>query len=195
MAVVKYDAAGSHAWMKSLCPNLAGTSGETVSSVATDAAGNVLAVGISSGTCDFGTGPMTVTGLGFVVKLDPAGNTLWARPFTGGTYGGSVAVDATGNVYSASYSNAPFDFGAGALTGADDDIVLGKFDTSGNAVWAKSLDGPYDSGDQRLGGLAVDTAGNTILAGALYGGSIDFGGGPLNAYLTNGDGFLAKLSP
>ena len=377
MAVVKYDAAGSHAWMKPLCPNVGGASGGTVYSVATDAAGNVLAAGIFSGTCDFGTGPMTVTGLGsFVVKLDSAGNTLWARPFTGGTHGGSVAVDATGNVYYASYSNAPFDFGAGALTGADDDVVLGKFDASGNlvwgkrfvtaksqrapvidvdaagnvilgftynssadvgtgafpasgaeillatidpagnAVWAKSLGGQYDqlvsslrvapsgdlvlggyfyyranfggptltgidnldgfvakfgatgnhvwtkrlagpnyqeqvlldvdasgnisvagnyqgsvdlglgyvpgsstttydvfaakldpsgatlwaghfgdSGDQRLGGLAVDTAGNTILAGALYGGSIDFGGGPLNAYLTNGDAFLAKLSP
>ncbi|MDI1478096.1 hypothetical protein [Polyangium sp. y55x31] len=377
MGVVEYDAAGSAAWVKPLCPNVGGTSGGTIYSVTADGAGNVLAAGIFSGTCDFGTGPLTVAGLGsFLVKLDPAGNTLWARAFAGGSFGGSVAADAFGNVYYASYSTQPFDFGAGPLAGADEDVVLGKFDAagnlvwgkrfvatksqrlpvidvdaagdvvlgflynssadvgtgalsgsgveillaeidpSGNTIWAKNLGGQYDqilsslrvdpsgnlllggyfyyratfggptltglgnydgfvakldptgnhvwtkrlggpnyqeqvlldvdaagnvsvaghfqgsvdlglgsvpgsstttydifaakldpsgatlwaghfgdSEEQRLGGVAVDTAGNTILAGALYGGSIDFGGGALNANLTSGDAFLAKLSP
>ncbi|MDI1445064.1 SBBP repeat-containing protein [Polyangium sp. 6x1] len=190
MAVVKYGAAGSAAWAKPLCPNVGGASGGTIYAVATDAAGNVFAAGIFSGTCDFGTGPLSVAGLGsFLVKLDPSGTTLWARSFAGGSYGSSVAADAAGNVYYAGYSTAPFDFGAGPLAGADEDVVLGKFDAAGNLVWGKRF---VATKSQRLPVIDVDAGGDVVL-GFLYNSSADVGTGPLPG--TGVEILLAEIDP
>ena len=175
IAVVKYSAAGATLWAKPLCSPSGGASGGgTIYDIDVDPSGDVLVAGMFSGTCDFGTGPNTTSFIGsFVVKLDPAGNTIWARAFQGGAYAGSVSTDAAGNVYYASYSSHPFDFGAGPLTGADDDVVLGKLDAAGNLVWGKRF---VATKSQRLPVIDVDAAGNVVL-GFLYNSSADVGTG------------------
>ena len=86
--------------------------------IATDAAGNVYTTGYFQGTIDFDPGPgvSLMTSAGgtdiFVVKLDSAGNFVWARQF-GGTsddQGNGIAVDASGNVLTTGYFKGTADF-------------------------------------------------------------------------------------
>ena len=80
--VAKYDPAGNLLWGV----QLASSASNTAPDVAVDGAGNVLIVSNFTGSIDIGVpgGPaVTLTNggsnEGFVAKIDPAGNALWAR--------------------------------------------------------------------------------------------------------------------
>ena len=98
----------------------------------------------------------------FIAKFDPAGNVTWAKN-GGGRYGvtppqvildsaytakmlgiGGIATDTIGNVYvTTSFNLSTIIVGTTTLTNkapydATDDILLVKYDTSGNVVWSKS---------------------------------------------------------
>ena len=64
----------------------------------------------------------------------------------GGDYGRSVAVDSSGNVYTAGYFNGTGDFDPGSGTAnltstGGGGVFVSKLDSSGNYVWANSLGG------------------------------------------------------
>jgi hypothetical protein len=115
---------GSLLWSDSL-----GVGGDP-RALATDAAGNVYAAGIFQNYTppfnDFDPGPGTAsfTSAGgkdvFVLKLDPAGSFLSVRRFggTGDDLAGGLALDATGNVYTAGgyQGTASFDTGSQAVS-------------------------------------------------------------------------------
>ena len=77
-------------------------------SIAADASGNVYSAGIYSGTVDFDPGSGTFNlgsvGGGFTQKLDNLGNFLWAKCYDGGGATSSMALDASGNIYSTEVS-------------------------------------------------------------------------------------------
>ncbi|MBK9599715.1 MAG: SBBP repeat-containing protein [Flavobacteriales bacterium] len=162
-------------------------------SITLDASGNVYATGIFSGTVDFDTGPgnsyHTSAGGGdiFVQKMDVNGNFLWARSFGGieDEYGFSIAVDASGNVYTTGQyrGTADFDPGAGTINytsaGEGDDFVQ-KMDANGNFLWARSFGGF----DQDYGYSIVDASGNVYTTGDFY-GTVDFDPGTGTSYLTS----------
>ena len=166
--------------------------------VAVDANSNSYAVGcFLSSTVTFGS--ITLTNAGFIsadifiVKYDSSGNVLWARS-AGGTaddYGRGVAVDANGNCYITGYfQSTSVSFGTSLLFNAGaNDIFIAKYDSSGNALWAKKAGGPGEEWGMTVG---VDASGNSYIAG-LYGipGFI-YGG---NFFFTNAgvrDIFIAK---
>jgi hypothetical protein len=161
--------------------------------VAVDAAGNVIVVGHFQGSIDFGSGPMPSAGDEdiFVVKLSPAGQTLWAKTFGDAKYqtAGGVAVDSAGNVLFIGSFYGSVDFGGGALPGAGgQDVFLAKLDAAGGFLWAKS----FGDADFQVGaGVAVDAADDVLLTGS-FNGSIDFGGSLLTSSGL-GDVFAAKL--
>ncbi|HQB62595.1 MAG TPA: hypothetical protein PK899_13160, partial [Spirochaetota bacterium] len=77
---------------------------------------------------------------------------LWAKSVTAGSYQSifsSVAVDSSGNVYAAGgqRGTGSFTYGegvsvAGSYSGTgyyDGNVVLVKYDSSGTALWAKSV--------------------------------------------------------
>jgi hypothetical protein len=104
--VTKLDPAGNHVFSKRFGDAGANQRGEAI---AIDAAGDVLVSGVLDGVVDFGDGPISVPPgacpaevwcekAGFVLKLDPQGNSLWSwsrapiRSLPG------IASDSRGNV-------------------------------------------------------------------------------------------------
>jgi hypothetical protein len=86
---------------------------------------------------------------------------------------------------------SPLDFGGGPLMPAgQDDAYVAMLDPMGGYVWARRFG---DAQAQFLRSSAFDGTGNLVVTG-FYGGSIDFGGGPLVAQGTF-NVFLAKLDP
>jgi hypothetical protein len=166
----------------------------TTFDVATDAAGNIYAVGIFSGVVDFGGGPVTSAGMSediFVLKLDKTGAFGWLKSFGDAEYqfGTSLAVDPAGDVLLTGYFTGSVDFGGGALTSAGlGDIFLVKLNAAGAHQWSKG----YGDGMQQFGvGVAVDPADNILLVGS-FSGSVDLGSGPLTS-VGSEDVLVAKL--
>ncbi len=133
-----------------------------------------------SGTGSF-TGALTITddasGSQQSVALNgkgTLGGSTWARTWGGAQSdsNSAVATDSAGNVYIAGSTSS---FGAGGQ-----DVLLLKYDSTGNLVWAKTWGG---SGDEAGNGVAVDSSGNVYVTG----GTTSFGGGSNDVYLLKFD--------
>src|SRR5674476_671097 len=104
--------------------NMGGASDDYVNSIAVDASGNVYTTGYFLGTVDFdpGAGTYNLTSAGgydiFISKLDASGNFVWAKNMGGASddRGTSIAVDASGNVYTTGSFRGTADFDPGAGT-------------------------------------------------------------------------------
>jgi len=184
--------------------------------IAVDASGNVYTTGYFSGTADFdpGTGVFNLTPTGgmwdadiYISKLDASGNFIWAKQLGGVNYDQAIgiAVDASGNVYTAGTFSSTVDFDPGAgvfeLTpyggSWDQDIFICKLNSDGNFVWAKQLGSTnYD----QITGMALDASGNVYTTGG-FSETEDFdpGAGVYNLTPTGGmwdqDIFVSKLDP
>jgi hypothetical protein len=201
--VSKLDRAGNFVWAKAM----GGEGNDYGRGIAVDGAGNVHTTGEFLETADFDPGsanyPLTTAGssrVGFVSKLDSAGNFLWAGAM-GGTdsaESNDIAIDSAGNVHTTGYFYGTVDFNPGPdafdLTsqGRTDAFVL-KLDNAGNFLWAKALGGTDDS----LGeGIAVDGAGNVHSTGC-FGGTVDCDPGAGSHTLSSAsrytDIFVSKL--
>jgi hypothetical protein len=126
-----------------------GTGNEQTTALATDAAGNVYAVGYFGSNITIGSTNLTNAGGAdaFMVKYNAAGAVQWAKALGSAAneeiWG--VATDATG-VYVYGFFNGPLDMdpNAGVQTlsiraGTDYDGFLAKYDANGNYLWAVSL--------------------------------------------------------
>ncbi len=175
----KLDASGNFVWAKRI-----GGSGNDVSySVAVDAAGNVYTTGLFSSAADFdpGAGTFNLFSTGgsdiFVSKLDSSGNFIWAKQIGSldNDISYSIAVDASGNIYTTGIFHASADFNPNSGTFnlspvGNYDIFVSKLDASGNFVWAKQMGG---TGNDIGNSVAIDTAGNVYTTG-FFSDSADF---------------------
>lgn len=99
-----------------------------------------------------------------------------------------VRFDSHDNLVIAGVVRGSVDFGGGLLDSADDldyDIVIAKLAPDGTHIWSKQFG---DEQNQLVEGLDLDDAGNIAIAGS-FGGSLDFGLGPLS-----GKVYVAKLN-
>lgn len=208
--VAKYTSAGNYMW--------AFGAGSTANSdysrgIAADASDNIYITGDFTGTADFDPGAAVqnvtakVSESFFVAKYDQNGNYGFA--FTsdegngGDDYPGQMAVDNLGNTYMVGYFYGTIDFDAGpgvhtlqALssgTWPTADIVLAKYDASGDYVWANKIG---NTGDEYSYVLALDASNNVYIAGS-YTDTVDFDPGGSTNNLSSGfagysDAFLAK---
>ena len=129
-----------------------GSGSDSITSVATDASGNVYAAGATS---SFGAGGNDL----LLLKYDSQGNLLWRRTWGGsGDEGASgVGLDSAGNVYVVGSTDS---FGAGWY-----DALILKFDASGNLIWSRTWGGGgYDAGYD----VAFDASGNVYVAAESY---------------------------
>ena len=200
--ISKLDASGNFVWAKAM----GGTASLSVGrSISLDGSGNVYTTGCFVGTVDFdpGAGVANLTSAGinniFISKLDASGNFVWAKAM-GGTgsesVGGSIALDGSGNVYTAGSFLGTVDFDPGAglanLTSAGyGDIFISKLDASGNFVWANAMGG---SGGEESYSIALDGSGNVYATG-VFSDTADFDPGAGVANLTSAGGldiFVAK---
>lgn len=114
--VAKLSASGSPLWGK----RFGDAAEQRVTSVASDATGNVLLTGYFQGSLDFGKGAITSEGGKdvFIAKLGPSGDALWSRRAGDATIeqtGSSVVADQEGNVVGAGRFEGSIDFGGGPL--------------------------------------------------------------------------------
>jgi hypothetical protein len=139
------------------------------------------------GTVDFdpGAGVYNLTGGGaFVMKLDSAGNFIWAKAINSAE-AFALAMDPAGNGdvtltgrFSGSTDFDPDSTGTYTLTssGTLDGFIL-KLNNSGNFVWAKQIGG---SAGWAIGqALAIDRWGSkAVYAAGDFAGIVDFDPGP-----------------
>lgn len=118
--VAKLDSACNFLWAR----RVGGALFDNPGGIVADGAGNVFTNGRFDGTADFDPGPGTFNLISaggsdaFVLKLDGAGNLVWARQLGGagddGAYG--IALDADGNVYTTGQFSGTADFDPGVGT-------------------------------------------------------------------------------
>jgi hypothetical protein len=183
--LVKYDAAGTAQWAKTV----SGPNASFFSAVAVDGAGNVYAAGYQTGTgaFDYGNGvsadgAYTSTNA-LIVKYDAdTGAAQWARTVgtaTAVSRFDAVTVDGAGNVYAAGYQNdtQAFDYGSGYVYGnyTGQNAVIVKYNAAGAVLWAR----PALSAEPNASAFAsvtADGAGNVYAAGSQTGaGAFDYG--------------------
>lgn len=188
--LVKLDPSGTHVWSH----RYGDSSGQSGTSVATDAAGNIYLAADVAGSVDFGGGTLTSAGGSdnCLVKFDANAVHQWSHIWGDLSDQGSarVAVGPTGNVYLGGTLSGTVDFGGGPLvTQGVWDIFLAAFDNSGVHQWSQRFG---DSSKYQLGtGVATDASDNVILTG-FFQGKANFGGGTLTA-TGSYDVFLAKF--
>lgn len=174
--------------------------------IALDPSGNILIVGVFSGTADMnpGTGVQNITSNGqedvFILKLDPNGAFLWVKNIggVGNDSGNSIFADPLGNVFVTGSFNNSIDLNPG--TGTDlhtslgyEDLFLIKLDENGNYVYGSQIGGSSsDIGNE----VRIDGVGNTLVTGE-FSGMVDFNPGTatysINSTMDNS--FIMKLDP
>jgi hypothetical protein len=196
--VVKLDANGNFVW----AAGIGSTLNEFVYGVSTDAAGNVYAAGLFTGTTDFDPGPgvsnMTSAGGddGFVVKYTPAGALAWAKQLgtTGADAFNAIDVRSNGFVSVAGYFSGtlPAGFFSGTSAAAPSQGL------KDGIMWTLTTAGVSSNGaivgsatEEQFTTIAVDDANNALYAAGFYSGPV---GAPWN--LTNSgstDAFLIRF--
>lgn len=166
-------------------------------SLATDDSGNLLVAGLYGGWgADFGGIKLTNDSLNaieatFVCKYDQWGTVLWVRQFATNramAYGTRVAAGSRGDVYVSGMFTGSAIFGTNILTAATSAMFVAKYDSEGQARWAKKIDA-IDPNDGNGMALAAGPDGSASVLCA-YQGVATFGA----IALSNSPAFLAKYS-
>ncbi|WP_224368929.1 CBM96 family carbohydrate-binding protein [Hyalangium versicolor] len=211
LALAQYSATGSPEWSRVVSTEKVRATHVTVTSL-----GNILVVGQYMGSPNLGTGPLPFVpqeaywyGL-FIAKFSPTGQTVWARGFTARddqgqvvqAFPAAVATDANGSLLVTGGFAGRMDLGGGVLasdalgdTGNWSSLggFAAKFSWEGQHVWSRAFqsgdDDAYDAQPQGHG-VAADSAGNVLVAGAA-GPWTNLGDGRLGMRAP----FIAKYSP
>jgi len=204
VVLVKYNAGGNAQWVKTVT----GGNYSFFNAVACYKSGNVYATGTQygRGSYEYGNG-VTATGTGdenvAFVKYDANGNAQWAKTTSistgrGYSHFNAIACDQSGNVYAAGYQTgigtwqygngvtATGTYGSGNGNNYGFNVVLVKYDSSGNAQWAKTV----SAGTRRSEflALACDQSGNVYAAGYQDGpGAYEYGNGVTATGTVSGD--------
>ncbi len=176
--ILKLDPLGNLIWAK----QVGGNSGDAAYSIKLDGFGNICTTGSFFGTGDFdpGAGVFNLTSIDndiFVLKLDAAGNFLWAAAMSGNntSVGLGLDFDSFNNIYvtGAFYNTVDFDPSPATYTltssGGVDQFVL-KLDPLGNFIWTKQMGGSLN--DHGLA-IVVGPSGDFYTSGSFE-GTADF---------------------
>jgi hypothetical protein len=165
--------------------------------VALTVSGNVLLAGDFCGKMEFGATSVETQGSeidAFVAMIDTLGQDVYSRSFSGkgAQIVRAAAVDTQGGAVIVGSFDQGFDDGTGEApsAGLDDAFVI-KLDPTGKLLWSQRFGGPASDIPRSV---AVDANG-TIVVGGSFGGSVDFGGGPLTAGVGHESGFVLVLDP
>lgn len=212
--VVKLDPQGNLLWAR----NFGGSQFDTVcdpGAIAVDFNGDVLISGTFTKTVDFDPGPGTYTLTStrhfeaFLVKLNSAGEFIWAKNFispitsaAASSMLGDIHTDKQGNVAIAGTFRGECDFDPGPAVfgmraGGDTDGFILKLDKNGTFLWARRFGNTAVNSVIIHNGISIDSRGFIYSTGGFI-GTHDFDPGPATVNLTNKgvtDAFILVLSP
>jgi hypothetical protein len=156
--------------------------------VAVDGSGGVYVAGLSDMSWGTPINPHTGYRDAFVAKLESSAGALQWHTFMGSTiadYGYSIALDESGNIYVAGWSEDTWGAPVNAYTG-DKDVFVAKLNSSGVRQWHTFM-GSSSADEGRS--IDVDGDGNVYVAGW----SEATWGMPVLPYTGDKDAFVAKL--
>ncbi|MES2514773.1 MAG: gliding motility-associated C-terminal domain-containing protein [Bacteroidota bacterium] len=152
-----------------------GNGSDRATAVKADANGNIYITGFYYASATFGSTTLTsVSGSqdGFIAKLDPSGNFLWAQSFGGNLaeWGNAIAIDELGNPIITGQFQGTANFGSTTLTSminpntlfSSFDVFTAKYSSAGSVVWIKQGKGKYD--DRGLD-IITDNLNNVYVCG------------------------------
>ena len=186
--VVKLDSNGLFSWVK----QFGGAATDKVWSIEIDNADNILLTGQYNGTVDFdpGTAVFNLTNASnrgcFIVKLNNAGNLIFAKTFSGEAFGECITFDAGNNIYISGgfYNTVDFDPGQAIHSLTEGNIFITKLSEAGDYVWASQFQnailGSYES---IYVTIQVDVLKNIYYTGD-FPFAVDFDPGPLTNIVT-----------
>ncbi|MGV3611508.1 MAG: gliding motility-associated C-terminal domain-containing protein [Fluviicola sp.] len=197
--IAKYSPTGALIWKQTFGGNYS----DRAIDLAVGPDQNIVVTGQFFGTVNFGSTTLTSSANSkdiFIVKLDPAGNVIWARSEGGNlaenAYG--VTVDNQNNVILTGQFQGTAAIGSNTFTSIIDpntnlpsfDFFISKYTSAGNPLW--SLNGQAQYEDRGLA-VAVDNQNNIFFTGQ-FSKDLTFAS---NTYLNLGYniGFLCKLNP
>jgi hypothetical protein len=191
--VAAFDRAGEPQWLWTA----GGIDSDGANAVVAAPDGGWLVGGSFSQTAEFqGTTLKSRGGTdAMLVKLAGNGDVEWVKQF-GGRDNDTIshlAVDARGNVYVQGVFRDTADWGGKPLVahgGADNDVVLAKYDVNGDHLWSAGFGNAFND---VAGGLAVDPAGNTTMVGS-FDKSVSFGSGDEHQSSGEADAFIARYA-
>ncbi len=127
----------------------------------------------------------------FIARLDPTGNAVWSRRFgdSKSQVLRDLAMDSAGHFAIVGETLGLIDLGGGPLGVAATRGFIGMFDGGGNHVWSHLV----GTTSLNVQGVAIDGPGAVLVTGD-FGGTSDFGGGPLVSAGTT-DIYMVKLGP
>lgn len=169
--LAKYDSSGALIWAK----QFGGIGADQINSVALDSADNVYAIGNFLAAVDFDPSPdsLILTTFGytdvFILKMDSAGNFIWAKNIGGAffDYGNAITLDRAANIYITGNFAETTDFDPGQgiynLTSLGiTDVFVCKLNCNGNFIWANRFGGSEEDWGMAI---AVDAAANVAVTG------------------------------
>ncbi len=164
-------ATGNVLWARSF----GGTADDVGKAVAVDDAGGIYFAGTFTGTIDFGGGGLgSGNADGFIAKLTPAGDYVWAYGIGGPDFDAATGVAVHGNTVAVigSYQTSMTINGMMVTAAGSDDMFLVELNTNGVIGWAKAIGGPANEDPNSV---AVDSHDNIVVVGR-FGGLTNFGG-------------------
>lgn len=138
MQSAKYAADGVLSWQRNFSWNTVAINGNAVT---IDSSGNLYFCGTDANTF-------------FILKCNSAGTIQWQRRVTVDGVATQIAVDTSGSVYVAGYSNAS----------VERDLQLVKYSSTGSIVWQRSLS--LAGQNDYANGVALDVSGNVFVCGS-----------------------------
>lgn len=179
--ILKLTSDGNFVWVKTT----GGTGVERAVGLAQDGLNNIVVGGYYTGTTDLDPGASvnSFTSSGgadaFVLKLDDAGNFIWAKSMGGAASDlpTSLAINTSNNIFMTGYftGSGDFDPNAGVTTltstgPTGSDIFLMRLNADGSFGWAHAF-GANDSDQGNA--ITTDADGDLIFTG-FFNGTVDF---------------------
>lgn len=191
--IIKYSSSGAVIWVK----QFGGLAADRAIDLAVGPDQNIVVTGQFFGSVTFGSTTLVSNANSkdiFIVKLDPAGNVLWARKEGGSSPENAykLTIDNLNNIILTGEYQGVASIGSNTFTSANGsfDLFIAKYNSGGTPVW--SLSGYADYDDRGLS-VAVDAQNNIFFTGQ-FSDTLNFAS---NTYNNNGMnvGFLCKLNP
>ena len=157
--ICKLDAGGNFIWGKQFGSTLE----EFISDLNLDGTGNLYSTGFFQQTIDFdpAAGVHNLTSAGgwdcFILKLDTAGNFVWANRIGGTSNDFSrISIDNFGYIYVSGFFHGNIDFDPGpsvynmSTTTLYSKVFVTKWDAQANFIWAINMGGDSNNGISQM---------------------------------------------